>query len=111
MKATASITRADWTRRRRMNTSMRRSLHRNEAQRKEVVRQLDQFDIVAHRPHDRLLVQRNMPELFLMDAQGLVDHVGPLGGVEFSPDRFDQLIDTGVRVAADIEYAMGCRPA
>src|SRR4051794_37882958 len=111
MKATASITRTDWARRRRMNTSMRQSLHRNEAQGEEVVGQLDQLDIVAHRPNDCLLVERNMPELLLMDAQRLMDHVGTLGGVQSSPDRVGQFIDAGVGIAADIEQAMACGAA
>ena len=38
------------------------------------------LDIVAHRPDDLLLVQRNMPELLLVDLERLADHAWRFAG-------------------------------
>src|SRR5436305_766401 len=75
MKATVNITAVDCSKRRMMKAIMRvpeavaqiaRLFHLNIAQRKVVVRELHEIDVVARRPHHGLLVQRNVSELLLM---------------------------------------------
>src|SRR5580704_3554858 len=49
------------------------SLNRHEAQREAVVGRLDQVDVLARRPHDRLLVQRDVGEIVDIELGRLGD--------------------------------------
>src|SRR5690349_16253876 len=116
MKPTVSMTKIDWTRRRMMNAIMlgtggdagtgKPSLYLDEAQREEIVRELNQPDVVPRGPDDGLLMKRNVTELLLVDLHRLADQRQPLLPVGLHLDHVRQLVDLLVGVAPDVEEAL-----
>src|SRR5262245_50821024 len=71
-----------------------------------VVGRLRQLDALLPRPDDRLLVQRDVSDVGLLERHRLADQRAALGLVALALDLADQLVDLRVRVAAGVEPAV-----
>src|SRR5688572_6658158 len=75
-------------------------------ERHEVVRELYQRHVLLHRPGQRLLVQRDVSDVVLVNLEGLGDHGLALCLVGLALNLARQIVDLRVAVAAEVELAL-----
>src|SRR5712691_9134249 len=68
-----------------------------------IVGALHDLQLLGDAPHQRLLVQRNMRDLVMDDAESLGDHVVALFGIDLAEDLAGEVFDLGIAIAAEIE--------
>ena len=70
-----------------------------------VVRALDDIQILALAPRQRLLMQRDVRGVGQQDLVGVVDHLVALVDIRLDNDLLGQFVDFRIAVAAQIEGA------
>src|SRR6185437_15903611 len=84
------------------NLSPCRLVHRHPVPVEEVVGQLRQMDVVLDAPSERLLMQRNVTEILLVDLERFVDLGRALRRIELAGDLRHQLVEARIGVFAEV---------
>src|SRR5690348_3506660 len=84
-------------------SSRARLIHRDPVPVEEVIGELRQVHVVLDAPGERLLVQRDMAKILLVNLERLIDFRLALRRIKLAGDLGDQLVEARVGVFAQVE--------